>query len=143
MKKLLTASAILVSFSIAAVAHAGVENKAVAARMAGMKAIGGSMKTLGGMAKGAVEFDVAAAQAAVDTIEAQSAQIPTLFEAQETDPMSEAKSEIWSNWDDFVAKSNALNAAAASVTITDADSVGAAMGAMGGSCKACHKDYRL
>lgn len=143
MKKLLTASAFFLSFSIAAVAHDGVENEVVKARMDAMKEIGGAMKVLGTMAKGAVEFDAVAAQAAVDAVADQSAMVPVLFEAQETDPMSEAKPEIWANWDDFVAKSNALNAAATSVSITDASSIPAALGAMGGSCKDCHTDYRM
>lgn len=143
MKKLLTAAAVLVGLSAAALAHADVENQAVAARMESMKAIGGAMKTLGGMAKGAVDFDAVAAQAAVDEVAAQSGALPALFEAQETDPLSEAKPEIWTNWDDFVAKSNALNSAAEAITITDAASIGVAMQAIGGSCKDCHSDYRM
>jgi cytochrome c556 len=143
MKKLLTASAFFLSVSVAAVAHGGVENEVVKARMDAMKEIGSAMKVLGTMAKGAVEFDAVAAQAAVDAVADQSAMVPVLFEAQETDPMSEAKPEIWANWDDFVAKSNALNAAATSVSITDASSIPAALGAMGGSCKDCHTDYRM
>lgn len=143
MKKILTVMAVLIGFSASAVAHAGVENKAVAARMESMKAIGGAMKTLGGMAKGAVDFDQTAAQAAVDTIAKQSGMVPALFEAQETDPMSEAKPEIWTNWNDFLAKANVLNTAAKGTAITDAASVGVAMGAIGGSCKGCHSEYRM
>jgi cytochrome c556 len=143
MKKILAASAVLASLSIGAFARGDVENQAVADRMAAMTAIGGSMKTLGGMAKGATDFDAAIAQAAIDTIEAQAAAVPVLFEAQETDPMSESKPEIWSNWDDFVSKANSLNAAAAGITITDAASVGPALGAVGGSCKDCHSKYRM
>lgn len=143
MKKLLTASTILVGLSFAAVAHSGVESQAVAARMESMKTIGGAMKTLGSMAKGTVEFDATTAQAAIDAIAVQSGKIPELFEVQETDPMSEAKPEIWTNWDDFTSKAMALNAAAQATTITDAASIGAAMGAIGGSCKGCHTDYRM
>lgn len=143
MKKILTASVVLISLSIGAIAHADVENQAVADRMAAMKAISGSLKTLGGMAKGAVEFDAAIAQAAVDTVEMQSGALPVLFEAQETDPLSDAKPEIWTNWDDFVSKANGLNATAAAITITDAASVGAALGAIGGTCKGCHSEYRM
>ncbi|MFT6169608.1 MAG: cytochrome c556 [Celeribacter sp.] len=143
MKKLLTASTILVGLSFAAVAHSGVENQTVAARMESMKAIGGAMKTLGNMAKGAVEFDAATAQAAVNEIAVQSGKLPELFAVQETDPMSEAKPEIWTNWDDFTSKANALNAAAQATIITDAASIGGAMGAVGGSCKGCHTDYRM
>lgn len=143
MKKLLTTSAVLISVAAAVFAHSGVENQAVADRMAGMKTIGASMKTLGGMAKGAIEFDAVAAQAAVDAVSAEAAAIPVLFEAQETDPMSEAKADIWTNWDDFVSKAAALESAAKGVSITDAASVRDAMGAMGGSCKGCHSKYRM
>ncbi|SEK92131.1 c-type cytochrome [Pacificibacter marinus] len=143
MRNLLTASVLFLSFSIAAVAHAAVENTAVQARMDAMKAIGGAMKTLGNMAKGSVDFDATAAEAAVDVVAVQSAMLPTLFEAQETDPMSEAKPEIWTNWDDFVAKANAMTAAAEAVSIVDAGSIGAAMEAIGGSCKGCHSEYRM
>jgi cytochrome c556 len=65
-----------------------------------------------------------------------------LFEANETDPLSDAKPEIWENLDDFAAKAGVLQVAAEGATITDAASIGAAMGAMGKTCGACHKVYR-
>jgi cytochrome c556 len=65
-----------------------------------------------------------------------------LFEANETDPMSDSKAEIWTNWDDFVAKANVLQVAAEGAVITDQASIGAALGAMGKTCGACHKVYR-
>jgi len=136
-------------FAIAALAamptlaHSEVTNEAVKARMAAMKTIGGGMKTLGDMAKGAMAFDAVAAQGAVDSIEVAAAKVPALFEPQETDPKSEAKPEIWTNWDDFVTKAEALEKAAAGIAISAEADIGAAMGALGGACKACHSDYKL
>lgn len=140
--KMITFAAVLAAASMAA-AHAEVSNETVKARMDGMKAIGGAMKTLGGMAGGKMEFDAAAAQAALDTVAMEAAAVPTKFEAQETDPESEAKDDIWANWDDFVAKAGALEAAAKGADGSSAAGLGAAMGAMGGACKACHSAYRL
>lgn len=143
MKRTLAAVLTGAILSTAAIAHADVSNPAVAARMDAMKAIGGSMKTLGDMAKGATDFDAAAAQAALDTVAAKAAEVPALFEAQETDPESEAKPEIWTNWDDFVSKAQAMQAAAEGASIGSAADIGPAMGALGGTCKACHSDYRM
>lgn len=143
MKNIAVAASVAALIATATLAHAEVTNPAVKARMDAMGAIGGSMKTLGGMAKGSMEFDAAQAQAAIDTIAENAAMVPALFEANETDPESEAAPAIWTNWDDFLMKSNALTTAAQGVTITDQASIGAAMGAIGGTCKACHSDYKL
>ena len=80
-----------------AVAHTNVENAAVKARMAAMSGIGAEMKVIGLMAKGATAFDRDAARAAANAIAAHSAATPELFEAEETDPKSEAKALIWAS----------------------------------------------
>ncbi|MFT6452395.1 MAG: cytochrome c556 [Halocynthiibacter sp.] len=144
MRRLFTVSVLtLAIFASGANAHEDVKNETVKARMMAMSAIGGAMKTVGGMAQGKVAFDAEAAAAAVAVMEAQSAKVPALFEAQEGDPKSEAKPEIWTNWDDFVAKSNALNAAAKAADTSSVEALGASLGALGGACKACHTAYRL
>ena len=139
-----TAIAALLTFGTTTNAHSDVANPAVKARMEAMKTIGAQTKILGSMAKGAVAFDAAAAQAAAATMAAEAAKIPALFEANEDDPESEAKPIIWEQWDDSTKKAMALETAAtdASSSITDAGSLGAAMGAIGGSCKGCHSTYR-
>jgi cytochrome c556 len=143
MKKIIMASAIVFGLATSAIAHDDVANAAVSERMHGMAAISAAMKTLGDMAKGSVEFDAVGAQAAVDAVAAQAAAIPTLFEPEETDPKSDAKAEIWTNWDDFISKASVLQTAAESVIIEDKSSVGAALGAIGGTCKACHSKFRM
>jgi len=56
---------------------------------------------------------------------------------------SRAKPEIWTDMAGFDAKFEDMNTAAlALVSAAGAAAVAAGMGALGGSCKACHENYR-
>lgn len=126
-----------------ALAKDGVTNPVVKERMDVMAMIGDNTKVLGGMAGGKMAFDADKAAAAAAAIAAASGRVAAVFEAPETDPVSEAKPEIWTNWQDFVAKADALTLAAGSLDTSSLESLQAGMGAIGGTCKACHSDYRL
>jgi cytochrome c556 len=141
LKKTLALSLILAAG--VAVAKDGVQDPTVAARMELMKTIGMNTKVLGDMAGDKAPFDAAAAAAAKDALVAASAEIGAKFETQATDPVAEAKPEIWSNWDDFLAKAGALNAAATALDASSVETVKAGMGAIGGACKDCHSTYRM
>jgi cytochrome c556 len=104
---------------------------------------GAAAKVLSQMAKGEVAFDAAAAQAAKDALIADAKATPAAFQTQASDPASEAKPEIWTNWDDFVAKAGALEGAAQALDVTSAETIAAGMGAIGGACGACHKAYKM
>ncbi|HCZ00851.1 MAG: hypothetical protein A3D16_04855 [Rhodobacterales bacterium RIFCSPHIGHO2_02_FULL_62_130] len=108
-----------------------------------MKSFGGAAKTLGDFAGGKTAFDAAAAEAAKATLVAGSAEIHVKFEKAGSDPASESKPEIWTNWEDFVAKANGLNTAATALDASTLEGVQAGMGAIGGACKACHTAYRM
>ncbi|MCK0139806.1 cytochrome c [Aliiroseovarius sp. F47248L] len=124
-------------------AHSEVKNPVVMERMKTMEAIRDGMKTLGDMAKGKVPFDADKATAAAAIIAESAEQVPQKFEANEMDPASEALPAIWESFDDFVQKSNDMVIAAKSVgTISNESALGAALGQIGGTCKACHRDYR-
>lgn len=135
--------ALSLGVSTGVVAHDGVSNATVAARMHAMASIGENMKTIGGMAQGKITFDAAAAQTAIDAIAAEAEMLPALFEAHESDPKSKASETIWSNLDDFSVKSAALKTAAEATNTSSAEELGKAMGGIGGSCKSCHKSYRI
>ncbi|NEX46235.1 c-type cytochrome [Pseudotabrizicola algicola] len=143
--KLLTKSLIAgcLLFAGVAVAKEGVQDPTVKARMDLMGSIGMNVRVLGDMATEKVAFDAAAAAAAQQALVAASADIAAKFEPQATDPVSEAKPEIWSNWDDFVAKAQALNTAATNLGAASLDDVKAGMGAIGGTCRDCHSTYRM
>ncbi|MGC3939920.1 c-type cytochrome [Roseobacter sp. EG26] len=127
-----------------AFAHTGVKNMIVKARMDAMSAIGADMKTLGQMAKGATAFDRDRARSAAASIAKHAADTPALFEADEDDPKSEAKAEIWDDFADFTAKSKSLEALALelSASIAAGSDLAPAIKSLGGACQACHKVYR-
>lgn len=131
-------------FAGVAFAHSGVKNAAVKARMDAMSGIGAEMKVIGQMVKGVTQFDQNAARAAAAAIADHAAQTPALFEAKEDDPKSEAKAEIWANFDDFTQKSLELETIALglSTSITNAGDLDLATKSLGANCKACHKVYR-
>lgn len=108
-----------------------------------MKSIAGASKTLGGMASGSTAYDAAAAEAAKTLLIGDAADIAVKFKEPGNDPASGAKPEIWTNWNDFMAKANALSVAATALDVASAEGIKAGMGAVGGACKDCHSTYRL
>lgn len=109
-----------------------------------MRIIGKNTGVLGDMAGGKSAYDAAAAEAAKAAIIEASAGIETAFAEQgAADPASEAKAEIWTSWDDFLANAKALNAAATAMDVASAETIGAGMGTLGGACKDCHTDFRV
>ena len=127
-----------------AVAHEGVKNPVVMARMNGMSAVAKDMKTLGNMAKGIERFDAARVQKALEAVALQASKTPLLFELNEDDPKSEARPEIWSNFDDFTAKAVKLEKVANQLvhTIKQSEDLRPAMKKLAESCTSCHESYR-
>ncbi len=124
-------------------AHEGVKNAAVMARMDVMSQIGAETKVIGQMVKGETPFDADRARAAVTAIAEHSAKVPGLFEAPEDDPKSEALPAIWEDFPDFTAKTVAMeDAARAAASLETPEDLAAALGAIGETCKDCHKTYR-
>lgn len=114
----------------------------VKARQELMEIIGKNTKVLGDMAGGKAAYDAAAAESAKAAIVTAAGEIAAKFEPQSTDPESEAKPEVWTNWEDFVTKATALSTAAGALDVGSAEAIGAGMGAVGGACKDCHSVYR-
>ena len=138
--------ATLVATTVFADSHA-VENPAVAARHHQMQMVGYHIGVLGGIAKGEMEYDAEMVSAAASNLAALARmERATLWVAgteQGAVEGSRAKAEIWSDPDGFAKKFDDLTTAAtALVDAGDAGAVGAGMGALGGSCKACHEAYR-
>lgn len=142
MKPFAIAAAILIAS--AALAHQGVKDPAVMARMEAMSGIGKAMKVLGGMAKGETAFDAAAARRAAATIAVEAGRTPALFRTPADDPKSEARPEIWQRFDDFTAKSRLLEQVASglSTSISTRNDLQTGVKEIGAACKACHKTYR-
>ncbi len=140
------------AFSIAAILATGVAyaqdaeptdpNAIARGELMGM--VGKNTGILGDMAGGKAPYDAAAAEAAKAALIEASGKIEVTFKDQgAADPVSEAKPEIWANWDDFLKKAGALNAAATAMDVSSVETIGAGMGGIGGACKDCHTTYRI
>lgn len=123
--------------------------KEVKARQGQFQIMAINLGILGGIAKGAIEYDAATAQAAADSLVGISmvSQAPLWVEG--TDNMmidgTRALPAIWDNIDDVVSKWNAFGEAAKAMQAAAGEgqaAIGPALGAIGGTCKACHDTYR-
>lgn len=135
--------ALIAALAGAALAHSGVKNPTVMARMMLMEQIGQATGTLGKMAKGTIPFDATQADQARAVLERTAGEIPAAFEANETDPKSESLPQIWTDWAGFTAQANAMQAAARALRTDTLDDLRAGMDAIGQSCGQCHKAYRI
>ena len=109
-----------------------------------MTTIGKNIGIIGDMAGGKTEFDTAAAEGAKAALIEATGKIEATFKDQGgADPASEAKPEIWANWDDFLKKAKAANDAAGALDVASLDTLKAGMGALGGACKDCHTEFRV
>ena len=133
----------LLATATTALAHTGVKDPNVIARMQGMKSMGQHTAILGDMAKGKTAFDAAAAQAALESLLNETSRVPVLFETAARDPKDEARAKIWTNWADFMSKNKNLSAVLTKADITGPDQLRQSLRDIGRACQACHEEYRI
>lgn len=138
--KLTVVAAVLIAGT--AVANEKITNPVVKERVALMQTVRVNTATLGDMAQGKTAFDAAAATTARANLAAAAAEVVARFEAEEMDPFSRAKPEIWMAFDDYTTKAEALLKAAEALDTASLAGIQAGMGAVGGSCQSCHEAYR-
>lgn len=137
-----TTTLIALTLAGAALAHTGVKDPDVNARMDGMSATGAASKTLSQMARGQTGYDAAAAEDALADMAREAARVTTLFEPEADDPKSEALPAIWSDWAGFTARAMQLEAAVAAADVSSPEAIGVSMREIGKACGACHQGYR-
>ncbi len=127
--------------------HGG--NPAVTARKAHMQLYAHNLGILGGMAKGEVEFNADAAQAAADNLASlasfnQMSYWPQGTSNAELGDETRTLPAVWANMEDAMAKGNAMVEAANAMQAAagSLEGVQGAIGQVGGACGACHKAYR-
>ncbi|MBV2359213.1 cytochrome c [Thalassococcus sp. CAU 1522] len=141
--RLHTATLVMTLAATAALAHSGVKNAAVKARMDLMGEVKAATATLGDMSKGAKPFDAAKAEAARAALERHATRIPALFKAPESDPKTEARPEIWTDWDGFVAIADRMETVASAMDTGSLKTLRAGMGRLAKTCKSCHEAFRI
>jgi len=135
----------IAGLTIAASAYGGGHSP-VSQRQAAMKAIGGQMRTLGGMAQGKIAYDDFAVISALEIMRTAAASAQPLF-ATEIDSAEETRAmpAIWAADSDFDARIGQLIASldvAIAAEPADMDSYRPLFGAVAGTCKGCHEKYR-
>lgn len=110
-----------------------------------MKAIGGLAGTSVGQIRDGFEHGPELTAVAAG-LQALTRDIPSLFPEGSDFGETDAKSEIWEDWDTFeqraVSTRDAVDAFAASVEQGDRTEMLRAFKDMGDACKACHEDFR-
>jgi cytochrome c556 len=121
-------------------------NDAVNYRQAGFHVLSTQVQRAGAMAKGAVAFDKAAAEANAALIELLSRQLASAFPAGSDMAPSKAKPELWQEAAQFKTHSDQWQSAATKLSGAarsgDANAFKTAFNALAQTCKACHDGYR-
>ncbi|MGR3502296.1 c-type cytochrome [Pseudaestuariivita sp.] len=126
-----------------ALAHQGVTNPTVMARMELMSGVAAQTKVLGQMVKGQTAFDAAKADAAKIALVAHADGTAGAFAANESDPKSEALPVIWKDPAAFAAEVAKFQAAAQNLDTSSKEALSATFRTLGASCSSCHKAYRM
>ena len=127
----------------AALAHSGVKDPQVKARMEGMKTMAADLKKLGKMARGITPFDDAKAKAALMSLKTENDRIPVLFAPEASDPKSEARPAVWTDPTGFARRTKEMGQALDDMTPSSASDIAASMRTIATACSACHQDYRI
>lgn len=108
-----------------------------------MKIIGGHTGSLFAIA-GSKAGDASHMEAHVNGLAGASMMVKDIFPPESADGDTRATAEVWSDAEGFAAAVTELEEAAAGVQDAYANNgdMGAALKALGGSCKGCHDDYR-
>lgn len=122
---------------------------AIGARKAVMQLRGFNIGQLGAMAKGDMAYDAAAAQAAADNLVAMAnINMMAMWPVGSDNGAvtgTNALPAAWADGNDIMAKATALSEAAVAMQAAagvDLASLQGAMGALGGACGGCHKEFR-
>ncbi|MCA0045227.1 c-type cytochrome [Celeribacter litoreus] len=148
MRKLLISTVIAATAATGAFAQSPSDT--AKARRAFFTLVGFEMSTLGGMAQGKIDYDAElASQTAQDLMTLGGYTITDLFApgTSNDDLMGETRAEaaIWEDMDGFQEKGMAFYEAVVALNEVAGDGLDAlrpAVGQLGGTCKACHDDYR-
>lgn len=143
VRRVLLAVAFTALVPVAVLAHVGATG-IVLERMEAMKEIADGLKAISPMAKGEADFDADEVRAVAAMIERHAREMPDLFPEGSLQHVSEARPEIWDDWDRFVGYARDMEqAASAMAEVEDAEAFAASMREIGATCKSCHEAFRI
>lgn len=134
-----------------ALAHQGASG-IVKERMDQMDGIAKSMKAMGAMFKGQTTYDAETVRSQAMVIAATGGkQLSVLFPEHSMQPPSEARHEIWTDWEKFLGLGDEMQAAAVALANGAANPPDGSAGPkpadlfrdLAQTCKSCHQDFRI
>lgn len=125
----------------------GTIERAVEYRQSLMTVLGWNMKSMGAMLKGKQPYEPALfTRRARDLNAAAHLDLSAGFPEDSVNDESDAKDEIWLDWEKFLSKLDAMreksDALARIADSNDMNAVRKAYSELGKSCKSCHKAFR-
>ena len=147
MKKSLAILGLCAALSVPAALADSVEEQAADYRAGLMEVMGWNLKQMGAMLKGKVPMDATVfSRRARDLNAAAHMDILAGFPEDSVTEDSDAKDEIWLDWENFTAKLDAMRekseALAQASTGDSQAAIKEAFGALAKACKSCHKAFR-
>lgn len=137
MLLLLATGAFAQSGQISRVTDPGVRN-----RMSAMNTNNAALTVLGDMMGGRAVFDRERARDARRTLIATTGRIPALFRKAHADTLSNARSDIWSNWGDFKGRARSAQKAARGLDTYSLPRLRKTLPRLIHACLTCHRAYR-
>ncbi len=141
----------IVMLAVSALAHGGATG-IIKTRMDQMGDISKAMKTMAKMVKGEIAYDVGQVRKlSLDISNLGGSALTRLFPKHSLDPPTEARSEIWQNWEEFERDAVEMQRAALALSKGAANAGGrgdvgspfSLFGELAGTCKSCHDEFRI
>lgn len=128
--------------ALAALAQNAVTNRGVQKRMDTMTGAKGAVEVLADMMGGRIRFDGPKARTARRDLIKATRSIAPMFSKPHSDPLSQARPDIWENWNDFKIRADTANRAARRLNVHQLSALRATLPDMINACLACHRSYR-
>jgi len=119
-----------------------ITNKGVKKRVALMFTAQGAVATLTDMMAGRVTFQADKARAARRALIQTSSKTVRRFKKPHFDPLSNARPEVWTHWNDFKAQADASEEAARDLSVYSLNGLRRTLPNMLQTCLSCHDRYR-
>ena len=120
-----------------------ITNKGVKKRVALMLSAQDAVTTLIDMMAGRMAFNANNARAARRILTQTSSRISRRFKKPHQDPLSNARLEIWTYWDDFNTRANTAEQAARQLNVYSLNGLRRTLPNVLHSCISCHERFRV
>jgi cytochrome c556 len=145
MLKELVVLALTVGMVSVPVVSTAQEDPVITYRQKVMQSIGANIGAVSDIMKFSLPYEANIAVHA-EQISRAASLIPSAFEEELSEGLTDAKPEIWGDWETFKQYADDLKSASSTLAATAASGDPAAIGAqlkeVGGACKQCHDDFR-